>query len=57
MGILGRSESEQIYGIIEVSKCEGGIMKKKADRWWDKLGKPQYGSEMVIRAQPENCEF
>ena len=28
-------------------------MKKKATtggNWWDKLGKPQYGGEMVIRA-------
>ena len=24
-------------------------MKKKAGRWWDKLGKPQYGGEMTFR--------
>jgi hypothetical protein len=30
------------------SKGEGGIMEKKV-AWWDKLGKPQYGGEIVIR--------
>ena len=24
-------------------------MKKQAGKWWDKLGEPQYGGEMVIR--------
>jgi len=28
---------------------EGGFVEKKV-AWWDKLGKPQYGGEMVIRA-------
>ena len=32
-------------------------MKRKADRWWDKLGKPQYGGEMVIRASRNIDEF
>jgi len=27
---------------IKVSKCEGGIYGNKTERWWDKLGKPQY---------------
>jgi predicted transcriptional regulator len=27
----------------------GGIMEKKTQNWWDKLGKPQYGGEMTIR--------
>ena len=30
------------------SNGEGCIMEKKV-AWWDKLGKPQYGGEMVIR--------
>jgi peptide/nickel transport system substrate-binding protein len=25
-------------------------MNKKVEEWWDKLGKPQYGGELVIRA-------
>ena len=25
-------------------------MDKKAEKWWDNLGVPQYGGELVIRA-------
>jgi len=25
-------------------------MEKKVEKWWDALGKPQYGGELVIRA-------
>ena len=32
-------------------------MKKTVRSWWDKLGKPQYGGEMVIRSSPEHREF
>jgi peptide/nickel transport system substrate-binding protein len=34
-------------------KYEGDIMARKvtnSGNWWDKLGKPQYGGEMVLRA-------
>jgi len=34
-------------------KYKGDIMKRQAEtvgNWWDKLGKPQYGGELVIRA-------
>ena len=41
-------ENEAFQNLM-ASKGEGGIMEKKAARWWDKLGKPQYGGEMVIR--------
>jgi len=37
-------------GIESQPNKEGDLMEKKAERWWDKLGKPQYGGEMVIRA-------
>ena len=32
-------------------------MEKKAARWWDKLGKPQYGGEMVIRVNRNIVNF
>ena len=33
-------------------------MEKKADRrWWDKLGKPEYGGELVIRANTDIVNF
>ena len=35
-------------------------MKKKRNsggNWWDKLGKPQYGGEMVIRASRDIENF
>ena len=35
-------------------------MKRKAttgSNWWDKLGKPQYGGEMVIRANWDIVNF
>jgi ABC-type transport system substrate-binding protein len=33
-------------------------MKKQAGKWWDKLGEPQYGGEMVIRSttNPSNLD-
>jgi peptide/nickel transport system substrate-binding protein len=31
--------------------------KKTARRWWDKLGKPQYGGELVIRANSNIVNF
>jgi len=37
-----------------------GIMVRKATtggNWWDKLGKPQYGGEMVIRADRNIVNF
>jgi len=34
------------------------MMKKKATTaWWDKLGKPQYGGEMIIRANWDIVNF
>jgi peptide/nickel transport system substrate-binding protein len=32
-------------------------MEKKAERWWDKIGKPQYGGEMVIRSTSNIANF
>src|SRR5271157_5790975 len=32
-------------------------MQKKAARWWDKLGKPQYGGELVIRSSRNIVNF
>ena len=32
-------------------------MEKKAGKWWDKLGKPQYGGELVIRANRDIVNF
>jgi ABC-type transport system substrate-binding protein len=31
--------------------------KKTADRWWDKLGTPQYGGEMVVRSTRNIVNF
>ena len=31
--------------------------KKTARRWWEKLGKPQYGGELVIRANSNIVNF
>jgi peptide/nickel transport system substrate-binding protein len=33
------------------------MKKKAATAWWDKLGKPQYGGEMVIRANWDIVNF
>ena len=32
-------------------------MENKAGRWWDKLGEPQYGDEIVIRASRNIVNF
>jgi len=32
-------------------------MQKKAEKWWTKLGQPQYGGEIVIRAPWEIADF
>jgi peptide/nickel transport system substrate-binding protein len=32
-------------------------MEKKTERWWDKLGTPQYGGEIVIRANRNIVNF
>ena len=32
-------------------------MDEKAGKWWDKLGKPQYGGELVIRANRDIVNF
>ena len=32
-------------------------MKKQKTTWWDELGKPQYGGEMVIRADRNIMNF
>ena len=32
-------------------------MEKKARNWWDKLGKPEYGGELVIRANTDIVNF
>jgi len=32
-------------------------MTKSKAAWWDKLGKPQYGGEMVIRATRNIVNF
>ena len=32
-------------------------MEKKTAKWWDKLGKPQYGGELVIRANSNIVDF
>jgi len=32
-------------------------MSDKVQNWWDKLGKPQYGGEIVIRANWEIENF
>ena len=32
-------------------------MEKKAARWWDKLGKPQYGGELVFRLNRKIVNF
>ena len=32
-------------------------MGEKVGKWWDKLGKPQYGGEMVIRASRNIVNF
>ena len=41
-----------------MSKYKEGIMKKEATAaWWDKLGKPQYGGEMIIRANWDIVNF
>ena len=32
-------------------------MEKKTAKWWDKLGKPQYGGELVIRANSNILNF
>jgi hypothetical protein len=32
-------------------------MEKKAASWWDKLGVPQYGDEMVIRINRDVVNF
>jgi hypothetical protein len=31
--------------------------KTTTGSWWDKLGKPQYGSEMVIRSTTNIANF
>jgi peptide/nickel transport system substrate-binding protein len=33
-----------------VLNSEGNFMQKKTEKWWDKLGKPEYGGEIVVRA-------
>jgi len=33
------------------------MMEKKTKNWWDKLGKPQYGGEMVFRASLDIKNF
>ena len=32
-------------------------MEKTNEKWWEKLGKPQYGGELVIRLNRENCKL
>ena len=32
-------------------------MEKKAGNWWDKLGKPQYGGEIVVRSVRDILNF
>ena len=32
-------------------------MEKKVRKWWDKLGKPEYGGELVIRANSDIVNF
>jgi len=32
-------------------------MEKKADKWWDKSGKPQYGGELVLRINSDISIF
>ena len=32
-------------------------MEKKAARWWDKLGKPQYGGELTFRLNRKIVNF
>ena len=32
-------------------------MEKKTTNWWDKLGEPQYGDEMVIRVERDIVNF
>ena len=36
---------------------EGSVMEKKAARWWDKLGKPQYGGELTFRLNRKIVNF
>ena len=38
-------------------KFEGSNLGGKAARWWDKLGKPQYGGEMVLRSDKNIVNF
>ena len=32
-------------------------MEKKTEKWWDKLGKPQYGGELTVRANRNIVSF
>jgi len=32
-------------------------MEKKTSDWWDKLGRPQYGGEMVVRSARNIVNF
>jgi len=32
-------------------------MDRKTGNWWDKLGKPQYGGEMVVRSARNIVNF
>jgi peptide/nickel transport system substrate-binding protein len=36
---------------------QGVSMEKQATKWWDKLGKPEYGGELVIRANNDIVNF
>ena len=32
-------------------------MEKKIANWWEKLGRPEYGGELVIRANSDIVNF
>ena len=49
MGILGRSESKQIYGSLKFPNVKGALWKEKPNDGWISLGSRQYGGKMVIR--------
>src|SRR5271157_5072771 len=38
-------------------KCRGMSMAKKANKWWESLGQPEYGGELVIRANNDIVNF
>ena len=42
---------------FDLQNKEGVMKKKAATAWWDKLGKPQYGGEMIIRANWDIVNF